>query len=119
MRYRRGEYVADRRPEILAALRKDCGFVSAQGLHTSMKQKGIHIGRTAVYRALSAADAEGRLESVHACSGAKAYRYLLPVHENHLGCRVCGVGTAFFCQVLEDRVAQLGSRHGFEAARAL
>lgn len=91
--------------------------MSAQGLHVSMKQQGIHIGLTTVYRALSAADAEGRLEAVHALNGVKAYRYLPPVHEHHLTCRVCGAGITFFCQVLEDWVAQLGPRHGFEDVR--
>ncbi|HWU05147.1 MAG TPA: transcriptional repressor [Streptomyces sp.] len=113
----RRRHAADRRPEVLAALRDDGGFLSAQGLHATMKQRGIRIGLTTVYRALSAADAEGRLEAVYARSGAKAYRYLPPVHEHHLTCRVCGAGAAFFCQGLEDWVAQLGPRHGFEDVR--
>ncbi|MFD4030034.1 Fur family transcriptional regulator [Streptomyces sp. NPDC058637] len=108
---------ADRRPEVLDALRRNGGFVSAQGLHASMTQQGIRIGLTTVYRALAAADAEERLEAVHARGGAKAYRYLPPVHEHHLTCRVCGAGVAFFCQALEDWVAQLGPRHGFEDVR--
>ncbi|MFE3907331.1 transcriptional repressor [Streptomyces sp. NPDC059153] len=82
---------ADRRPEVLAALRENKGFLSAQGLHASMMQRGIRIGLTTVYRALSAADAEGWLETVHARGGVKSYRYLPPVHEHHMRCRVCGV----------------------------
>ncbi|MFD4761827.1 Fur family transcriptional regulator [Streptomyces sp. NPDC058439] len=108
---------ADRRPEVLAALRENKGFLSAQGLHASMMQRGIRIGLTTVYRALSAADAEGRLETVHARGGVKSYRYLPPVHEHHMRCRVCGVGVAFVSQVLEDWVAQLGPRYGFEDVR--
>ncbi|MEU0303029.1 transcriptional repressor [Streptomyces sp. NPDC006175] len=108
---------ADRRPEVIAALRENGGFLSAQGLHASMRRQGIRIGLTTVYRALTAADAEGRLEAVYTRRGAKAYRYLPPVHEHHLTCRVCGAGVAFFWQGLEDWVARLGPRHGFEDVR--
>ncbi|MER5555367.1 transcriptional repressor [Streptomyces sp. NPDC002793] len=108
---------ADRRPEVLAALREDGGFLSAQGLHEAMTRRGVRIGLTTVYRALSMADAEGWLETVHARSGAKAYRYLPPVHEHHLRCRVCGARVTFVFQALEDWVAQLGPRHGFEDVR--
>jgi Fur family transcriptional regulator, ferric uptake regulator len=108
---------ADRRPEVLAALRQDEGFLSAQGLHALMTQRGIRIGLTTVYRALSAADAEGRLETVRARGGVKSYRYLPLVHEHRLRCRTCGAGVAFVSQVLEDWVAQLGPRYGFENVR--
>ncbi|MEU1217194.1 transcriptional repressor [Streptomyces sp. NPDC005790] len=108
---------ADRRPEVLAALRENGGFLSAQGLHAAMTQRGVRIGLTTVYRALSDADAEGRLETVHARGAVKAYRYLPPVHEHHLRCRVCGVGVTFVSQALEEWVAQLGPRHGFADVR--
>ncbi|MFE7401971.1 transcriptional repressor [Streptomyces sp. NPDC057557] len=52
-----------------AALRENKGFLSAQGLHASMMQRGIRIGLTTVYRALSAADRRGgSKQSTHAAA---------------------------------------------------
>lgn len=75
---------------MLAVFQGDGGFSSAQVLHAPTGQQGIRIGLTAVYRALSAADAEGWREVVYAGSGPKAYRHLSPAHERRLTCRSRG-----------------------------
>ncbi|MFD4985460.1 Fur family transcriptional regulator [Streptomyces sp. NPDC058372] len=115
--WRARPHAADRRPEVLDALRRDGGFLTAQGLHSLMTRGGVRISLTTVYRALSEAERAGRLEVIRASNGGKSYRYLSPVHEHHMRCRVCGSCVPFVSRVLEDWVEQLGPRYGFDQVR--
>ncbi|WP_079137601.1 Fur family transcriptional regulator [Streptomyces sp. PTY087I2] len=113
-RRRRGrERVAERRADVIAALKENAGFLTASELHATMVRSGNTIGLTTVYRALARAEREGLLEAVRQDGGARAYRHLPQVHAHHLTCRECGHGVLFASAEFEAWVETLGQRYGF------
>ena len=66
-------------------------FVSAQELHTALRDSGTPVGLATVYRTLADLVAAGEVDTVRNPAGETLYRQCgEPAHHHHLVCRVCG-----------------------------
>src|SRR5579884_1235733 len=74
-----------------ALLDRSPGFRSAQDLYAELRQGGLKIGLTTVYRHLQALAESGAVDTVRAEDGEAVYRRCgTPTHHHHLVCRRCG-----------------------------
>ena len=92
-----------------------CGrFVSAQDLHAGLRDAGVRVGLTTVYRTLQLLAGDGRADVVIREDGQRAYRACARgAHHHHLICRRCGNTAEVQEATLERWVADTGRRHGF------
>ena len=92
-----------------------CGrFVSAQDLHARLRDAGVRVGLTTVYRTLQLLAGEGSADVVMREDGQRAYRACASTaHHHHLICRRCGNTAEVQEAALERWVAGTGRRHGF------
>ncbi len=89
------------------------GFVSAQALHSSLRESGSPIGLATVYRALADLAVEGDADSLQQ-EGESLYRACTPgSHHHHLICRGCGLTVEIEADAVESWAAQIAARHGF------
>ncbi|HWU45270.1 MAG TPA: transcriptional repressor [Humibacter sp.] len=106
------------REAVREALDKAEGFVSAQGLHTSLRDSGSPIGLATVYRALADLAVEGDADSLQSPDGESLYRACSSVgHHHHLICRNCGLTVEIEADAVERWAQQVASEHGFTQAR--
>lgn len=99
------------------AVRKALGtseaFVSAQALHTSLREGGSSIGLATVYRALADLATEGEADSLQQ-EGESLYRACTPgSHHHHLICRNCGLTVEIEADAVEQWARQVAAEHGF------
>ncbi|MCU1514410.1 MAG: transcriptional repressor, partial [Microbacteriaceae bacterium] len=79
------------REAVRTALGESEGFMSAQALHSQLRQDGSSIGLATVYRALTDLAAEGEADALQQ-DGENLYRACTPgQHHHHLICRNCGL----------------------------
>ena len=79
------------REAVREALSDSDGFISAQALHSELRDAGSPIGLATVYRALADLAVEGEADSLQA-EGESLYRACTPgQHHHHLICRKCGL----------------------------
>lgn len=89
------------------------GFVSAQALHSSLKDAGTPIGLATVYRALADLATEGEADSLQQ-EGESLFRACTPnTHHHHLICRNCGLTVEIEAAPVEEWAKQVASEHGF------
>ena len=101
------------REAVREALGSSEGFVSAQSLHTNLKNTGSPIGLATVYRALADLAVEGEADSLQQ-EGESLYRACTPgSHHHHLICRNCGLTVEIEADAVESWAAQVASEHGF------
>ena len=100
---------------IRAALKRDQPF-TAQALVGDLAKKGV--GRATVFRTLDLLVTLGALSRVHGIEqGARCVRYTAcaPSHHHHLICRGCGRVEEIRASGLEQRIAALARRYGYQA----
>ncbi len=101
------------REAVRQALGGSEGFVSAQALHSSLKQQGSAIGLATVYRALNDLAEEGEADSLQQ-EGESLYRACTPgTHHHHLICRNCGLTVEIEADAVETWAQRVAAQHGF------
>jgi Fur family transcriptional regulator, ferric uptake regulator len=101
------------REAVRGALSSSEGFVSAQSLHSHLRESGSSIGLATVYRALSDLAAEGDADSLQQ-DGESLYRACTPgSHHHHLICRNCGLTVEIEADAVEAWAASVAADHGF------
>ena len=101
------------REAVREALDSSEGFVSAQSLHTQLREAGSPIGLATVYRALSDLASDGSADSLQQ-EGESLYRACTPgTHHHHHICRVCGTTVEIEADAVETWARQVAAEHGF------
>jgi Fur family ferric uptake transcriptional regulator len=101
------------REAVRGALADSEGFVSAQTLHSQLRDTGSPIGLATVYRALADLAVEGDADSLQQ-EGESLYRACTPgSHHHHLICRSCGLTVEIEADAVESWAASVAARHGF------
>jgi len=102
------------REAVREALGADDGFVSAQGLHSMLRESGSSIGLATVYRALADLATEGEADSLQSPDGENLYRACTPgQHHHHLICRNCGLTVEIEADAVERWAQSVAAEHGF------
>ncbi len=105
------------REAVRDALGSNEGFVSAQGLHSSLREAGSSIGLATVYRALADLATEGEADSLQSDQGESLYRACTPgQHHHHLICRNCGLTVEIEADAVEAWAHEVASDNGFTQA---
>jgi Fur family ferric uptake transcriptional regulator len=106
------------REAVRGALDTTDGFISAQGLHTTLREAGSPIGLATVYRALADLAVEGDADSLQSPEGESLYRACSTTgHHHHLICRNCGLTVEIEADAVEQWAKQVASEHGFTQAQ--
>jgi Fur family ferric uptake transcriptional regulator len=101
------------REAVREALGESEGFVSAQSLHSSLRERGSSIGLATVYRALADLAVEGEADSLQQ-EGESLYRACTPgTHHHHLICRNCGLTVEIEADAVEEWAKAIAAQHGF------
>jgi Fur family ferric uptake transcriptional regulator len=101
------------REAVRAALGSSEGFVSAQALHSNLKNTGSPIGLATVYRALADLAGEGEADSLQQ-EGESLFRACTPgSHHHHLICRNCGLTVEIEADAVEQWAKNVAAEHGF------
>jgi len=101
------------REAVREALGTSEGFVSAQSLHSMLRETGSPIGLATVYRALADLAGEGDADSLQQ-EGESLYRACTPGnHHHHLICRNCGLTVEIEADAVETWAREVAAEHGF------
>ena len=104
------------REAVREALGSSEGFVSAQSLHSGLREAGSPIGLATVYRALADLAVEGEADSLQQ-EGESLYRACTPgSHHHHLICRNCGLTVEIEADAVEQWAQSVAADHGFTRA---
>ena len=102
------------REQVRETLSSNDGFVSAQRLHSTLRDAGSPIGLATVYRALADLAVEGEADSLQSPEGESLYRACTPgQHHHHLICRNCGVTVEIEADAVEDWAHSVAAENGF------
>jgi Fur family ferric uptake transcriptional regulator len=102
------------RTEVTRALDAADGFQSAQALHDTMRQAGVSVGLTTVYRHLQALADAGEVDVLRTDDGEAVYRRCVAEsHHHHLVCRSCGTTVEVTGPAVETWAEQVARKHGF------
>ncbi|MBC7441183.1 MAG: transcriptional repressor [Ramlibacter sp.] len=105
------------REAVRTALGAAEGFVSAQGLHSSLHATGSPIGLATVYRALADLALEGEADSLQSPEGEGLYRACsMTDHHHHLICRNCGLTVEIEADAVETWAKNVAAENGFTQA---
>lgn len=100
------------REAVREALEGEPGFVSAQSLHTVLREGGSTIGLATVYRALADLEAKGEADSLQQ-EGESLFRACTSGHHHHLICRKCGTAVEIKADAVEQWARSVAAEHGF------
>ncbi len=99
---------------VKTALDAQEAFVSAQHLHSMLRESGTPIGLATVYRALGDLAEAGEADSLQSAEGEALYRACTPgQHHHHLICRNCGVTVEIEADAVERWAKAVAAEHGF------
>jgi Fur family transcriptional regulator, ferric uptake regulator len=105
------------REAVREALDSTDGFISAQGLHSSLHATGSPIGLATVYRALADLAGTGEADSLQSPDGEALYRACTSEgHHHHLICRNCGLTVEIAADEVEAWARGIAAKHGFTQA---
>lgn len=101
------------REAVREALGTSEAFVSAQALHSALREGGSSIGLATVYRALADLATEGEADALQQ-DGESLYRACTPgTHHHHLICRNCGLTVEIEADAVEQWARSIAAEHGF------
>lgn len=104
------------REAVKEALDTSENFVSAQSLHSALRESGSPIGLATVYRALADLANDGDADSLQQ-EGESLYRACTPnSHHHHLICRNCGLTVEIEADAVEEWAQSVAAQHGFTRA---
>ena len=102
------------RAEVLALLAGTGEFRSAQQLHAALRDRGVAVGLTTVYRTLQFLADTGEVDHMRLPDGEQLYRRCgRAEHHHHLVCRGCGATVEVEGPVVEQWAENLADSHGF------
>lgn len=102
------------RDAVTEALAAQDAFVSAQQLHSVLREEGTGIGLATVYRALADMAVGGRADSLQSAEGEALYRACTPgEHHHHLICRTCGQAEEIEAVEVEQWAKSIAASHGY------
>lgn len=105
------------REAVREALDASGTFVSAQNLHSGLRDAGSAVGLATVYRALAELTADGDADSLQSVDGESLYRACTPgQHHHHLICRGCGTTAEIKADDVERWAQSVAAEHGFTQA---
>ena len=105
------------RPAIEVAFRSLGTFVSAQELHSWLRDHGDRLGLATVYRELRRMVNEGIVDVVHNADGEARYRACGLDHHHHLICDLCGSTEEIDAAEIEEWIAVVSKRAGYTHVR--
>jgi len=106
--------MSGRQNAIRDSLAASGSFLCAKDLYGRLREAGIRVGLTTVYRTLQLLAAAGCADVVIREDGQRAYRACGgAAHHHHLICRHCGYTAEVREAMLERWVAEAGRRNGF------
>ncbi|MBB5633077.1 Fur family ferric uptake transcriptional regulator [Cryobacterium mesophilum] len=102
------------REAVKSALDTQDAFVSAQQLHSALRDDGTGIGLATVYRALADLAESGQADSLQSTEGEALYRACTPgQHHHHLICRNCGLTVEIEADAVEQWARKVAAENGF------
>jgi len=102
------------RRAVEAWMRQTSDFVSAQDLHSHLRQEGESVGLATVYRTLGMMAETGVVDMIRSEDGEARYRLCASEdHHHHLVCRVCGRTVEVEEPSAEKWAAEMAHAHGF------
>jgi Fur family transcriptional regulator, ferric uptake regulator len=102
------------RAEVLALLAGTEEFRSAQQLHAALRDRGIAVGLTTVYRTLQLLAESDEVDQMRLPDGEQLYRRCGRArHHHHLVCRECGATVEVEGPAVERWAENLAGLHGF------
>jgi Fur family ferric uptake transcriptional regulator len=101
------------REAVREALAANEGFVSAQSLHSALRDGGSPIGLATVYRALSDLAAAGEADSLQQDGESLFRACTVDQHHHHLICRNCGKTVEIKADAVEQWARTVAAEHGF------
>ncbi|MGA2432093.1 MAG: transcriptional repressor [Acidimicrobiales bacterium] len=106
------------RREVISALSRVQGFVSAQDLHGVITKNGGAIALATVYTQLKKLAETGDVDLVMTDRGETLYRRcVVDVHHHHLSCRLCGGAVEVDAPDLERWANDIAAQHGYRDLR--
>ena len=106
------------RREIIEALGRVRGFVSAQDLHGLILKQGGQIALATVYSQLKRLVESGEVDVVMTDRGESLYRRcVVNAHHHHLACRTCGTIVEVDTPELETWSRAVADQFGFRDLR--
>lgn len=103
------------RDAVKLSLGENSGFVSAQSLHSRLRDAGTTIGLATVYRALTDLASSGEADTLQQ-EGECLYRACSTGHHHHLVCRQCGTTVEIEADAVESWANSVAAEHGFTRA---
>jgi len=88
-------------------------FRSAQQLHEALRDRGVQVGLTTVYRSLQSLTNTGEVDSLITNEGETVYRKCSEAHHHHLVCRKCGATVEIEGPTVERWSDAIAAEHGF------
>ena len=102
------------RTAILDLLREDDSFFTAQQLYDALRDRGLRVGLTTVYRNLQLLADSEEVDVVRREDGESMYRRCeAEVHHHHLVCRSCGYTVELANDEIESWTKSQASKHQF------
>lgn len=102
------------RAAVADALGSAEGFRSAQEIYDELRDAGIRIGLTTVYRTLQSLSEVGEVDSLRSEDGETIYRRCsVGDHHHHLICRSCGWSMELASDEIERWAEASARSHGF------
>ncbi|MBL7493696.1 transcriptional repressor [Frankia sp. AgB1.9] len=99
---------------VLAALSETDTFSSAQDLHARLRDRGMPVGLTTIYRHLQVLAEHGEVDVVRTDDGETRYRRCAnEAHHHHLVCRGCGRTVEVEGPEIERWTARVAAAEGF------
>lgn len=88
-------------------------FKSAQEVHDLLKERGVRVGLSTVYRSLQGLAASGDVDFIVNDDGETVYRRCSTQHHHHLVCRDCGAAVEIAGPTVERWADGVAEEHGF------
>lgn len=102
------------RAAVAGILGRTPDFRTAQQLHEALRDEGLSIGLTTVYRTLQAMAEGGQVDVVRSADGESMYRRCMDdAHHHHLVCRRCGRTEEIDGPEVERWAAAQARAHGY------
>lgn len=112
----RGDYRKESYDAVLDTLRRRPeAAMCAEDIALALRESGVRIGLTTVYRRLSRLCDEGLLQKFSSDGKTALYRYAGDCHGEHyhLVCTACGRLTHLSCNFFSELYRHIGESHGF------
>ena len=101
------------RSAVAALLEELDEFKSAQEIHDMLRQRGISVGLTTVYRTLQTLADNEEIDVMRPPGGDHLYRRCSETHHHHLVCRSCGFTVEVTGPTVERWAERVASDNGF------